>query len=139
MVRINLIDPKKLADQHLIAEYNEALMLLGYVKKNPRPTGIPESYRLGKGHIKFFSNKLKYLEKRHAELKKEMLLRGFSPRKTINLNEFHRSLHNDWKPTRKDIILIKKRLEEKIRKKPEWYRYYGVNKDLDFFLDLLKK
>ena len=35
MVRINLIHPKKLADQHLIAEYNEILMLLGHVKKFP--------------------------------------------------------------------------------------------------------
>ena len=35
MVRINLVEPKKLADQHLIAEYDEILMLLGYVRRYP--------------------------------------------------------------------------------------------------------
>jgi hypothetical protein len=33
MVRVNLISPSKLADQHLIAEYDEILMLLGYVHR----------------------------------------------------------------------------------------------------------
>lgn len=137
MVRINLIDPKKLADQHLIAEYNETLMLLGYVRKHA-PKNIPESYRLGKGHIKFFANKLKYLEKRHNVIKIEMLSRGFKPNKTINLKEFHKSLHNDWTPSKKDIQVIKSRLKQKLEKKPEWYRYYGKNKDLDFFIKLLE-
>ena len=63
MVRINLINPKKLTDQHLIAEYNEILMLLGYVKKYPKLEKIPSKYNLGKGHMLFFKNKLKYLKK----------------------------------------------------------------------------
>ena len=53
MVRINIIEPRKLADQHLIAEYNEILMLFGYVRKHPRRENIPERYLLGPGHIKF--------------------------------------------------------------------------------------
>ena len=61
MVRINLVHPKKLADQHLIAEYNEILMLIGYVRKYPPLENIPDSYKLGKGHVKFFKNKLDYL------------------------------------------------------------------------------
>jgi hypothetical protein len=32
-------------------------MLIGYVRKFPDLVGIPESYRLGEGHIKFFKNK----------------------------------------------------------------------------------
>ena len=39
MVRVNIINPNKLADQHLIAEYNEILMLLGYVRKYPKEDG----------------------------------------------------------------------------------------------------
>ena len=72
MVRVNLIPPRKLADQHLIAEYNEILMLLGYVRKYPMTEEIPKNYCLGKGHIKFFKNKLLYLKKRHENLKNEM-------------------------------------------------------------------
>ncbi len=75
MVRINLLNPKNLSDQHLIAEYLEIMMLAGYARKHPSLDGIPERYCLGKGHIKFFKNKLKYLEKRHGLIKKEMLRR----------------------------------------------------------------
>ena len=76
MVRINLINPKKLADQHLVAEHNEILMLLGYVRKHPMCLNIPETYCLGRGHIKFFKNKLLYLKKRHELIKKEMIKRA---------------------------------------------------------------
>ncbi|MBT4540758.1 endonuclease V [Candidatus Woesearchaeota archaeon] len=138
MVRINIIDPKKLADQHLIAEYNEILMLLGYVRKFPLEKDIPKEYCLGKGHIKFFKNKLLYLKRRHEKLKQEMNKRGFIPTKKINLSEFSRSLRNDWNPYSKDFIIIKKRLREKICLKPNYYRYNGKKKSKKFFLDLLK-
>ena len=58
MVRINLINPRYLADQHLIAEYDEILMLLGYVKRYPKIDDIPTNYCLGKGHIRFFKDKI---------------------------------------------------------------------------------
>jgi deoxyribonuclease (pyrimidine dimer) len=138
MVRINLINPKKLADQHLIAEYNEILMLLGYVRKYPLEKDIPKEYCLGKGHIKFFKDKLLYLKKRHEILKKEMKKRGFIPTKTINPSEFSRSLRNDWDPSSKDFVIIKKRLREKICLKPDYYRYKRKKRSKKFFLDLLK-
>ena len=138
MVRINLINPKKLADQHLIAEYNEILMLLGYVRKYPMNKDIPESYCLGRGHIKFFKNKLLYLKKRHENLKKEMRRRGFTAQKKISLSEFPNKLKNDWKPSSKDFIIIKERLREKIFLKPDYYRYYKVYRNKRFFIDLLK-
>ena len=114
MVRINLINHLNLADQHLIAEYNEILMLLGYVKKYPELGAIPSQYTLGKGHILFFKNKLKYLKKRHSLLKKEMEKRGFNTKVTINLNQFDKKLIHDWKPTKESIEIIKKRLIYKI-------------------------
>ena len=46
MVRINLVDPKKLSDQHLIAEYDEILMLTAYIKKYPKIEDIPKKYLL---------------------------------------------------------------------------------------------
>ena len=138
MVRINIIDPKKLADQHLIAEYNEILMLLGYVRKYPKVKDQPEKYCLGKGHIKFFKDKLKYLKKRHELLKKEMKKRGFKTEKTIDLSAFDKKLHQDWCHDVEDEEIIKKRLVEKINKKPDYYTYYSKKKPKKFFLDLLK-
>jgi deoxyribonuclease (pyrimidine dimer) len=128
MVRINIINPRRLADQHLIAEYNEILMLLGYVKQYPKEENLPENYVLGKGHIKFFKNKLLYLKERHEKLKNEMRERGFKANKTINLDEFPQNLINSWKSSKKDEIIIVSRIMEKINKKPNYYRYYGENK-----------
>jgi len=138
MVRINLINPKKLADQHLIAEYNEILMLLGYVRKYPVVKDIPKEYCLGPGHIKFFKNKLLYLKKRHEILKKEMKKRNFVPTKNIDLSEFKKNLRNDWKPSSKDFVIIKERICGKIKLKPNYYRYYGKKKSKKFFFDLLR-
>lgn len=137
MVRINLIPPKNLADQHLIAEYNEILMLLGYIRNNPSLKNIPEKYCLGKGHIKFFKNKILYLKNRHELIKKEMKNRKFKTNITINLNEFDENLIKNWSPQKADIKIIKNRLKEKILNKPKYYRYNRVHRNLNFFLKLI--
>ncbi len=140
MVRINLINPKFLADQHLIAEYNEILMLFGYVKKHPHThfNSIPKSYRLGQGHIIFFKDKLKYLEKRFELIKKEMKKRGFKGEVKINLNRFDKKLIKDWKPRKEDKKIIKKRLAMKINLKPDYYRYYRERKSKNFLIRMIK-
>lgn len=138
MVRINLINPRKLSDQHLIAEYDEILMLRGYVIRYPQLTEKIPTFRLGKGHILFFKDKLVYLQKRHELLKAEMKRRGFHPQKTFLWQGIPRTLLNDWRPTAKDLKLIKTRLRERIRAKPGFYRYYRTGKDLSFFLRLLR-
>ena len=138
MVRINLINPKKLSDQHLIAEYNEILMLIGYVRKFPDiPEDISRDYLLGKGHMIFFKNKIKYLKNRHELIKKEMKKRGFKTNKTIILSEFKKNQKNDWKPGNKDKQIIKKRIIKKIKLKPEYYKYYGEKKGKGFFIKML--
>jgi len=137
MVRINLVNPKKLSDQHLIAEYDEILMLLSYIKKNPDIKDIPKEYCLGKGHIKFFKNKVLYLKKRHELIKKEMKRRGFQTNKTINLNDFKKTNKGDWKPKKEDFYLIKNRITYKLKLKPKYYRYYKKHKLSSFFIKLL--
>jgi len=139
MVRINLINPKNLADQHLIAEYNEILMLLGHVDKFPIINNQPKKYCLGKGHINFFKDKIKYLKERHELIKKEMKNRGFKTSKTINLNKYSKEYRKDWKPNTKDKEIIKKRIIEKINFKPDYYRYNGEKKPKKYFIDLIKK
>lgn len=139
MVRINLLNPKKLSDQHLIAEYDEMLMLVSYIKNHPRLENIPQKYCLGKGHMKFFKDKLLYLKKRHESIKSEMKKRGFRTRKTIFLRGFKRQNKNDWRPKKEDLKTIKKRLIEKIKLKPEFYRYYGKYKPANFFIKLTNR
>ena len=138
MVRINLINPVKLADQHLIAEYDEILMLVAYIKKYPKIENIPENYCLGKGHMTFFKNKMTYLKKRQEKLKVEMKKRGFQTNKTININLFKKDNKGDWKPEKRDLEIIKKRIISKIKLKPEYYRYHGKYKTADYLIKLLK-
>ncbi|MBN2052539.1 pyrimidine dimer DNA glycosylase/endonuclease V [Candidatus Woesearchaeota archaeon] len=137
MVRVNIINPRQLTDQHLVAEYLEIIMLLAYVRKNQCAEGIPKNYCLGKGHIKFFKDKILYLKKRHELLKQEMRRRGFVARKTLNTNGIDKKLMNDWRPNGQDFLIIKKRLRQKILLKPEWYRHYGQKKTKKFLIMLV--
>ncbi|MBT3404604.1 endonuclease V [archaeon] len=138
MVRINLVNPKKLSDQHLIAEYNEILMLIGHIKKFPKINNPPKNYTLGKGHINFFKNKTKYLKARHELIKKEMKIRGFKTNKTIKLSQFKKEQKENWKPKKTDLEIIKKRIISKIKLKTNYYRYYKEKKSAKFLIELLK-
>ena len=138
MVRVNLLNPKKLSDQHLIAEYNEILMLVAYIRKYTSLDNIPKNYCLGKGHMRFFKNKLLYLKKRHELLKKEIKKRGFVAKKSISLSKFKKELVKDWRASSDDRKIIKMRLIEKLSLKPEFYRYYSEYKSKKFFIELLR-
>lgn len=138
MVRVNLINPKKLADQHLIAEYSEMLVLASYIKKYPKIEKLPKKYCLGKGHMIFFKDKLIYLKNRHELIKKEMKKRGFKAIKKINLNHFKKDNKGNWHPKKADFKIIKKRLIQKLKLKPGYYRYCGSHKTAIFFIRLLK-
>ena len=125
MVRVNLVPPRELMDQHLVAEYVEIMMLVGHTKKYPSLDGIPETYRLGEGHIKFFKNKLGYLKKRHELISREMKRRGFRTDKKLDLKGFGKEYFVDWVPGEKDFKVIRARIKEKIQAKPEYWRYSG--------------
>ena len=62
MTRINCgIPPCELTDKHLMAEHREIKRIPNCIKKGRYSmTGQPEVFTLGKGHVKFFYNKLKY-------------------------------------------------------------------------------
>ena len=139
LVRINILNPSALSDQHLIAEYNEILMLIGYVKLYPKLGEIPDRYCLGNGHIRFFKDKLAYIKDRHELIKTEMNKRGFKTNKQVELDKFHKGLLNNWTSSEEDRQIIKKRLVEKINAKPNYYRYYSDQKPQEFFINLLYK
>ena len=129
-MRINIINPKYLTDQHLIAELNEINMVSqsfkrSYYSKNGIKD-IPNEFCLNKNHVKFFYNKGLYLHKRYLELRKEGLKRGFNL-KEIFKNYFYwldEKYYNDWKPNKKDKKIIIERIIERINLKSNFYRYY---------------
>ena len=129
MTRINLVDPRQLADQHLVAEYREIFMIGSALQRSlgskAGVTDIPKNFTLNKGHIKFFYDKGKYLSKRYNCLIEEMKLRGMSPdpSRKFKREQWPDELYNDWQPTARDIEIIKQRLQQKISEKPDWYRW----------------
>jgi deoxyribonuclease (pyrimidine dimer) len=139
MVRINLVEPRLLTDQHLLAEHTEILMLVSSSKKIKALP--PNDYKLGKGHISFFVNKITYLVKRHKDIQIEMHKRGFVTNTSINkyLVDIKQSNFNDYKPTKEAEGIIKQRLLEKISMKPSWYRYKGQVKPIEFYKLLYQK
>jgi len=132
MTRINLVNPKELSDQHLVAEYREIFMVGSSLQRSIKSknwlktkNNIPDEFTLNKGHVTFFYNKGMYLDKRYSLLVKEMKRRGMNPdpKRKFKKSQWPKYLYNDWKPKNKDIKIIRKRIEEKINLKPDWYRY----------------
>jgi len=131
MTRINIIPVEELFDQHLIAEYREITMVPAALKRTLNSkNGLDESkinsqYILNQGHVYFFYNKGKYLDKRYKEIIKEMKIRGFNPdpkRKFPKHIFMDNNLYKDWSPSIEDLKIIQKRIASKLKEKPNWYR-----------------
>lgn len=90
MTRINCIPVEELHDKHLVAEYRELPRVYKLARVCPE---APTEYTLGKGHVKFFYNKLGWLLVRFNELVEEMKRRGYKPKFT------HAELQDRWTPT----------------------------------------
>lgn len=137
------VSPTLLTDQHLIAEYRELFIPVGQLKKLNwiSKSPIPDTFRLGKGHITFWRDKQLYLKRRHEAIVREMLVRGFNPSMSFyDLDTIPAEFLNDWFPTRDDSLLIRERIIERLLQKPEWYRYKGkyIYSQLDSYVDMLR-
>ena len=131
MTRINIIPVDQLYDQHLIAEYREITMVPAALKRTLNSKNgldlskIPNQYTLNKGHVYFFYNKGKYLDIRYNQIVKEMKNRGFTPDPNRSFPKdifIENNLYKNWSPTFRDCQIIKKRIDSKIKEKPNWYR-----------------
>lgn len=138
MTRINLIPVEELSDQHLIAEFRE---LPRCVKKKIDTSDAPEKYKLGKGHVKWARHHCLFLLGRYADLCKEMKFRGF--KLSYDLDSFLQYVdklpfedYQRYKPTKKDVELSRCRIVEKLRLKPNWYRW--TNRKIPKYVEDIK-
>ena len=121
MTRINLLPPHKLHDKHLLAEYRELPRVFGYVKRYGVPKDIPERYTLGKGHVKFFANKLDFLFERYVwiwiELEERSYNLNYHPQKLYD--SYEKELLGDeqvvWRPDKEEIRISEERIKERLR------------------------
>ena len=119
MTRINVgIPPAELVNQHLIAEHREIKRIPNCIAKGKyNMEGIPERFKLGTGHVKFFYNKLLYLKNRYIKLHEECIKRGFNVQNYINAwDNVPQELMNDYKVKARDIKTIRERINEKLNK-----------------------
>ena len=119
MTRINIgIPPAELTNQHLIAEHREIKRIPNCIAKGKyNMDGIPERFKLGKGHVKFFYNKLLHLKKRYIRLYEECIKRGFNVQNYIGAwDNIPEELMNDYNVKANDIRIIRKRINEKLNK-----------------------
>ena len=90
MTRINVIPVEELTDNFLLAEYFELPrmwpLIYRAIQKDDRQ--IPEAYRLGSGHLRFFYNKFRWLDRRHAQLWAEGHRRALSLQKEPGIEIF---------------------------------------------------
>ncbi len=119
MTRINVgVKPAELNSKHLIAEHREIKRIPNLIKKGKYSLdGMPEQFKLGTGHVKFFYNKLRYLHGRYTSLYNECINRGFN---VTNYDEcfddLPTELYNDYQPTAIDRELILERIKERLTK-----------------------
>ena len=148
MARVNVgVNPKYLADQHLIAESVEITMITGGLRKNGYEIKSPVQlkFKLGTGHINFFKNKIFYLKLRLGEVNEEMRRRNFNPGTRLILAEYPEKLINDWDPDFEASNLIRSRIIERLKfplngkKGSDYYRYRSklIGSDMDRFCEEL--
>lgn len=136
-MRINVINPKYLTDQHLVAEYREMKMITYYyVKSANTKNGIDESkiserYTLNKGHAYMWYNKFGYIDKRFKAICQEMRNRGNKcDYDKLNYTGIPEKAFGDFIPNEDDVRIILDRILERIEKQPYWYslKRDGLNK-----------
>jgi len=116
MTRINCgISPSELSRQHLLSEHREIKRIPNNIKKKKAVIkDIPNTFKLGPGHIKFFYDKLLYLKKRYIELYNECIKREYNVQSYLSAwDDIPDELMNDYIPTENDIKIVKERIKER--------------------------
>jgi deoxyribonuclease (pyrimidine dimer) len=146
-MRVNVIHPIFLSDQHLVAEYREVKMgpkalsrSLGSIKGVDKKK-ISPAYTLNTGHTYFFYDKNLFLEKRLELLVGEMKFRGFATNHIelidtgydYHPNTFDGEWWNDWIPDEGAAKINLDRINERFLQKSldpntrGWYKFFGMS------------
>ena len=130
MTRINSnISIKKLTDEHLLAEHREIKRLPACLRKAIQCksiNNIPNKFKLGAGHVKFFLDKQKFIYNRYKKIHEELINRGFVVEDySNNWKEFIGTEYfNDYEPTDEEYELLKQRISERIKSSPKKFWHY---------------
>lgn len=127
MTRINVVPVEELCDQHLLAEFRELTRIPNGIlsgKLKPYYRDAPKEYTLGKGHVKFFVDKLAWLSTRYSEIYYECLRRKFKVKYIHpNILGIPDCCWNWYTPTPKALALNRARIQERMPANPRFTKY----------------
>lgn len=131
MTRINVVHPSILSRKHLVAEWHEISRVITLAENGVDASDIPARYTMGKGHMKFFVDKLSYITYRMALIANEMEARGFKVDRLKVLNAGARVMMigfgKPWKPDYADLVI---NLERLIEREPDNKTYQEQHKQM---------
>lgn len=118
MTRINVgIKPQELTNKLLIAEHREITRIPNAIfSGKAKFSKIPDKFKLGAGHVKFFYNKVLYLFKRYIALYEECVKRGFQvtdKSSAFDQEKFCQDVWMDYDELPEDRLIIIQRIESK--------------------------
>ena len=118
MTRINIgINPQELTTKHLMAEHYEMKRIPNCVRSCRVHVKYIPTFRLGKGHVHFFTTRLGYLLKRYKQVYQECLRRGFKVQNYETAwDGVPAELMGEYTPTNRDIKIIKERINLRLNK-----------------------
>ncbi|MFC2406287.1 MAG: pyrimidine dimer DNA glycosylase/endonuclease V [Cardiobacterium sp.] len=122
MTRINLVPPQELCDQHLLAEHRELTRIPNAVARGRyHLRGQPADYKLGEGHVRFFFDKLAFLQRRYQMLHEECRARGFNVQNIWPQDlPTDPALWQDYQPTATALATNRARIAERMPKTPRF-------------------
>ncbi len=131
MTRINLIPVEELSDQHLMAEYRELPRIVnGVLEEKFTSVNRSPHYKLGTGHVIFFTDKIIFLAERYHRIFRELKYRGFELNPEFTPGDMlekikRRSYREDTQYvfSAQEVDLSRRRIIEKITQKPLWYKW----------------
>lgn len=135
--------PRLLVDYHLNAEMMEIPMVLGSLRYwgYQIKSDIPPAFKLGPGHMNFLKTKLVYLKRRHDEVYKEVLRRGFKNNKSrVDLDDIPEQFLGDWNPTLEDSKRLRIRLHQRLMAKANnFWKYERRKLTQDELIEVVNK
>lgn len=117
MTRINAgIDPVSLNRQHLLAEHREIKRIPNMITSGrAKIEKLPENFSLGKGHVKFFYDKLGYLKRRYILIRDECYRRGYDVTNYEGAwKDVPDHLMNEWVPSSDDAKIVHARIQDRL-------------------------
>lgn len=142
MTRITAgVKGKEFCDSHLRKERIEIVRIPNEIKSGKAKNfNSPKEFTYGTGHVVFFRNKLKYLEKRYHALTEECVKRGFEVTDfSDSFKDLPSHLYNDWQETPEARNLSIERVSTRLKgMRQKDRKYYSQNKTVLELINLIQ-